>query len=406
MDNNLKGMGYLKQKLSNKQYRVQLRYSYYEMKHKARDLNISTPEQLKWLTQTLGWCAKAVDSLADRIVFREFRDDNLNMNEIFQMNNADILPDSAILSALISSCCFIYISEDETGYPRLQVIDGGNATGMIDPITGLLTEGYAVLKTDNDTNLPITEAYFTPDRTEIYEQGERIQLIKHPAGQPLLVPIIFRPDAKRPFGHSRISRACMDLMDGALRTIKRSEITAEFYSYPQKYVTGLSPEAEQMDKWKSTISSMLVFETDDMEHHPVVGQFATASVQPHIDQLKMFASSFAGETGLTLDDLGFPQDNPSSSEAIKAAHENLRLTARKAQRTFGVGLLNAGYVAACLRDKYPYKRKIAYLTKPVFEPIFEPDAAMLSGIGDAILKLNQAVPDYIDEDKLKDMTGY
>ena len=197
----------------------------------------------------------------------------------------------------------------------------------------------------------------------------------------------------------------MDLMDGALRTIKRSEITAEFYAYPQKYVTGLSPEAEPMDRWKSTISTMMMFETDDTEHHPVVGQFAQASAQPHIDQLKMFASAFGGETGLTLDDLGFPQDNPSSSEAIKAAHENLRLTARKAQRTFGVGLLNAGYVAACLRDKYPYKRDIAYLTKPVFEPIFEPDAAMLSGIGDAILKLNQAIPNYFDENKMKDMAG-
>ena len=406
MDNNLKGMEYLKQKLLNKQNRVRIRYSYYEMKNKARDLNISTPDQLKWLTQTLGWCAKAVDSLADRIVFREFRDDNLEMNEIFQMNNADILPDSAILSALISSCSFIYISGDETGYPRMQVIDGSKATGILNPITGLLTEGYAVLKEDNDTKMPIIEAYFTGDKTEIYESGRRIQIVQNPTGHPLLVPIIFRPDAKRPFGHSRISRACMALMDGALRTIKRSEITAEFYSYPQKYVTGISPEAEQMDKWKATISTMMMFETDDTEHHPVVGQFATASAQPHIDQLKMFASAFAGETGLTLDDLGFPQDNPSSSEAIKAAHENLRLTARKAQRTFGVGLLNAGYVAACLRDNYPYRRDVAYLTKPVFDPIFEPDAAMLAGIGDAILKLNQAVPGYIGEDKLRDMTGF
>lgn len=402
----LKGMEYLKRKLNSKAERVRLRYSYYEMKNKAKDLNISTPDQLKWLTQTLGWCARAVDSLADRIVFREFKEDNLNMNKIFQLNNMDVLPDSAFLSALIASCCFIYISEDESGYPRMQVIDGSNATGIIDPITGLLTEGYAVLTSDVDTNLPITEAYFTPDRTEIYEHGEKTQDVPNPTGQPLLVPIIFRPDAKRPFGHSRISRACMALMDGALRTIKRSEITAEFYSYPQKYVTGLSPEAEMMDKWKSTISSMLVFETDDQEHHPVVGQFAQQSVQPHIDQLKMFASAFAGETGLTLDDLGFPQDNPSSAEAIKAAHENLRLTARKAQRTFGVGLLNAGYVAACLRDRYPYKRDVVYLTNPVFEPIFEPDAAMLSGIGDAVLKLNQAIPGYITDDRMREMTGF
>lgn len=50
-----------------------------------------------------------------------------------------------------------------------------------------------------------------------------------------LVPIIYKPDAKRPFGHSRISRACMDYVKSAMRTLKRAEISSEFYSFPQKY---------------------------------------------------------------------------------------------------------------------------------------------------------------------------
>jgi len=131
----------------------------------------------------------------------------------------------------------------------------------------------------------------------------------------------------------------MDLVGSAVRTIKRSEISAEFYSFPQKWVTGLSENAEEIDKWKASISYMLKFEADEDGNHPVLGQFAQQSMSPHLEQLKMFASAFGGETGLTLDDLGFPQENPSSSEAIKAAHENLRLTARKAQRTFGTGFL-------------------------------------------------------------------
>lgn len=406
MSEELKGIGYLRRKLALKRERVNTRYQYYDMKNIAKDMHVATPKELEWLRETLGWCAKAVDSLADRIVFREFRNDNLGMNEIFQMNNIDILPDSAILSALIASCAFIYISADDDREPRLQVIDGGNATGEIDPITGLLNEGYAVLKRDSDTEKPILEAYFTRQKTLYLRNGQKIQEYTHEAGQVLLVPVIFRPDAKRPFGHSRISRACMSLVDGAIRTVKRSEITAEFYSFPQKYVTGLSQDHEEMSKWRATISSMLAFEENDNGQHPVLGQFAQASAQPHIDQLKMFASAFAGETGLTLDDLGFPQDNPSSAEAIKAAHESMRLTARKAQRTFGSGLLNAGYVAACLRDQFPYRRRVAYLTEPVFEPIFEPDAAMMAGIGDAIGKMNQAVPGYITEERMRDMLGF
>lgn len=403
----LKGMEYLKRKLATKRERTQVRYKYYEMKKIAEDLNISTPDGLKWLNSTLGWCAKAVDSLADRIVFREFRDDNLDMQEIFELNNMDILADSAVLSALITSCSFVYITPgEESETPQLQVIDGGNATGDIDPITNMLKEGYAVLKRDSETDSPVLEAYFTPTETTYYEGENKIYSVPHEAGVVLLVPIINRPDDKRPFGHSRISRSCMYLQNAACRTMKRSEITAEFYSYPQRYVTGLSQDADPMDKWRATISSMLVFDKDSEGDHPSIGQFTQASVQPHIDQLKMFASAFGGETGLTLDDLGFPQSNPSSVEAIKAAHENLRLTARKCQRTFGTGFLNVGYTAACLRDKHRYKREIIHLTKPIFEPVFEPDAAMLSGIGDAVLKLNQAVPDYVTADKMRDMTGF
>lgn len=219
------------------------------------------------------------------------------------------------------------------------------------------------------------------------------------------MPIINRPDAVRPFGHSRISRACMDLVGGAIRTVKRSEISAEFFSFPQKWVVGTSPDREPMEKWKAAMSAMIEFTKDEDGDRPQLGQFSQQSMAPHTEQLKMFAALFAAETGLTMDDLGFVTDNPSSAEAIKASHENLRLIARKAQRTFGSGFLNVGYLAACLRDDFPYERKQFYLTKPKWEPVFEPDSAMLSSIGDGAAKINQAVPGYFNKDNLRDLTG-
>ena len=400
-----RGIDYLRRKLANKRIRVDTRYQYYEMKNIVKSLGMTDIPNLHWLKATLGWCGKAVDSLADRLIFYQFKDDNFDLTEIFQLNNPDTFFDSAILSALISSCCFIYISEDETGYPRLQVIDGGNATGILDPVTGLLTEGYAVLERDDHYN-PIKEAYFTFEKTEIFQKDRQYTVVhKNKAPYPLLVPIIYRPDAMRPFGHSRISRACMKIMDSALRTIKRSEISAEFYSFPQKYVTGLSEDAEVMDKWKATMSSMMTFTKDEDGDSPKLGQFTQQSMSPYTEQLRTFAALFAGETGLTLDDLGFVSDNPSSSEAIKASHENLRLMARKAQRNFGSGFLNVGYLAACVRDDYKYQRQQLYLTKPMWEPIFEPDAAMLSSIGDGAIKINQAVPGYFNKDNLRNLTG-
>lgn len=397
-----KGIEFLRLKLAGKQARVNLRYGYYEMKNLVADIALM-PESFRGLREVIGWCAKAVDTLADRVVFDRFENDTFMINQIFDFNNRDIFVDSAVLSAFIASCAFVYISADDDGYPRLQVIDGGNATGVIDPITNLLYEGYAVIERDK-FGVPATEAYFTKEMTTFYYKDGRVESIENPAPFALLVPIINRPDAVRPFGHSRISRACMELTQTALRTLKRSEISAEFYSFPQKYVLGMSEDAEFNNRLAS-MSSFLRIDKDSEGDKPTVGQFSQQSMTPHMEQLKSVASLFAAETGLTLDDLGFATGNPMSAEAIKASHESLRLTARKAQRTFGSGLLNVGYLAACVRDDTAYERKAFCNTVPTWQPIFEPDSAALGALGDALYKIDQILPGYLDKSAVRRLTG-
>ena len=402
-------MAYLKNKLNTKRTRVLLRYKWYEQKACVQDLGISTPEGLEWLSIISGWCTKAVDNLADRLQFDGFEDDVFDFKTMFDQNNPDIMPSDTILSALVSSCSFVFITRGEKDAEgkrkiRFDVIDGANATGTIESRTELLTEAYAVL--DRDENDRVTrEAYCTPGRTEIYENGTLVGVETFNSRYCALVPIIYRPDARRPFGHSRISRACMDYTKAAMRTLKRMEISAEFYSFPQKYITGISSDAEKMDKWQATMSAMMSFTKDEEGDSPTVGQFQAASMAPHIEQIKGYASMFAGETGLSLDDLGFVTSNPSSAESIKASHEGLRLTATKAQKCFGVGLKNVGYIGACIRDDFDYLREEVFKTKAVWKPTFEPDASMLSSIGDGIIKINQAIPGVIDEYRLKRMTG-
>lgn len=401
------GINYLRNKLVTYKNRVDMRYKQYAMKHTDKDVGITIPSEMRrQYRSVLGWCAKGVDSLADRLVFREFENDDFEVNEIFEMNNPDMFFDSAVLSALIASCSFVYISKGEDDLVRLQVIEASNATGIVNPITGLLTEGYAVLDRD-ENGAPIVEAYFEPDLTTYiyFDKDKEDEKIPNPSGTPLLVPIVHRPDAVRPFGRSRITRSGMYYQRYAKRTLERADVTAEFYSFPQKYVTGLSTEAEPMDSWKAAVSAMLQFTEDDKGNSPKLGQFTTASMAPFTEQLKTAAAGFAGETGLTLDDLGFVSDNPSSVEAIKASHENLRLAGRKAQRSLGAGLLNVAYLSACLRDDFSYLRSQFVLTKPKWEPLFEADANMLTMIGDGAIKLNQAIPGYITGETIRDLTG-
>ena len=399
------GIAKLQSILALKRVRVNLRYSFYDMKNLTMDFGISSPPELKFWNSCVGWCARGVDALADRMDFYGFKNDVFGLGEIYDANNKDILFPSMVQGALIGACAFIYISEDEDGFPRLQVINADDATGILNPVTGLLNEGYAVLERDS-FGLPIREAYFTHEYSAFYENGQLVDQREYAVKEPMLVPIIFRPDAKRVFGHSRITRACMAQVSSALRTIKRSEISAEFYSFPQKYVTGVDQDAEQIDKWSAAMSAMMKFTlSEDGQDHVKLGQFTQQSMAPHAEQLKMFASLFASEVGLTLDDLGFPQSNPSSYDAIRASHENLRLTARAAQKSFNVGILNAGYLASCIRDDYAYTRQQITITTPMWLPPFRADVSMLSGIGDAIQKINGAYPDYLTEEKILEITG-
>ncbi len=401
----LRGIEYLRKKLNLYQSRVNLRYKYYAMQHYRAPIGITIPAHVRAKYRaTLGWTAKGVDCLADRLVFREFTNDDFNVTEIFDRNNPDILFDSAILAALIGSCCFVYISKGEDDEVRLQVIEASNATGVIDPITGLLVEGYAVLARD-DYNQPTLEAYFEPNATHFIPKNGRPYSVVNEAGIPLLVPVIHRPDAVRPFGRSRITRSGMYYQKEAEQTFERANITAEFYSWPQKYIIGLDPDAEQLETYKATVSSLLTISASDSGEKPSIGQFTTASMSPFTEQLRTAAAGFAGEMGLTLDDMGFVSDNPSSVEAIKASHENLRLAGRKAQRSLGAGLLNVAYVAACLRDEFHYARSQFVRTTVKWEPLFEADANTMTMIGDGVVKLNQALPGYINAETIRDLTG-
>lgn len=402
-----KGIDYLRKKLNTHKIRVDMRYKQYAMQHNEQMVGITIPPEIRRRYRSvIGWCAKGVDSLADRLVFREFENDDFEVNDIFKVNNPDVFFDSVVLSALIASCSFVYISKGVDDEPRLQVIGAGDATGVIDPITGLLTEGYAVLERD-ENGAATLEAHFLQGQTNYYYKDKNIEdiSVSHNFLHPLLVPVIHRPDEARPFGRSRISRAGMYFQRYAKRTLERADITAEFYSFPQKYVTGLSNDAEPMESWKATVSSMLQFTKDDDGEKPTLGQFTTSSMSPFTEQLRTAAAGFAGEMGLTLDDLGFVSDNPSSVEAIKASHENLRLAGRKAQRSLGSGLLNVAYIAACLRDDFPYTRSQFINTTPMWEPLFEADANTLTLVGDGVIKINKAIPGYIDGKAIRNLTG-
>ena len=402
-----KGIDYLRNLLKDKQTRVERCYKYYKQKDKMDNSQaITENKEMQRITKKVGWIQKAVDSLTNRLQFSSFgNDDELMVNDIFMRNNRDVLFNTMFKGAIISSCDFVYISQNTDGTARLQVIDGYNATGVIDTSTMLLTEGYAVLERDSYTGLPTLEAYFVKGKTEYYKDGQLMREIPNVLDYPLLVPIIYNPDATRPFGQSLITDSLMKYVDDAKETLRLMSVSAQFYSFPQKWVTGLDNDTDTFDKWKMVMSAMMAFGRDEDGNTPTVGQFQQQSMSPYNEQLKTLASLFGGETGLTLDDMGFPSSNPSSAEGIKASHETLRLMARGAQKTFEVGIINVAFLAKSLESNMQFKRSEFANLKVRWKPVFEIDATMLSGIGDGAIKVNNAVEGYFDKTTLEDLTG-
>ena len=398
------GMNYLRRKLANHRMRVKTRYNYYDMKDTERKPSIVIPNRLRELYRaTLGWSTQVVDSVGDRLEVYKFTNDTYGMSDIFEANNPEVLFDSGFTGALIAGCSFIYIHKED-GYPVMQVISADNATGVMNPVTRTLTEGYAVLDRDRYGNATL-EAYFLPHVTWYYPKDEEPYAVEHAAPEPLLVPLVFKPDDHRPFGHSRISRAIMSAQDMAIRTLERSEVSSEFYSFPQRYVLGRDSDSDELDNYKAAVTLILELTKNEDGSNPTVGQWAQQSMAPFIEEVKLAASRIAGESGMTLEDLGFPVTTPTSSEQARAAHSQLQATIRRARRTLGAGFKSTGYLAACIRDDEAYSRKILPRTKILWEPNFEPDSASLSGIGDGVLKINQAIPGYIGSEEMRQLTG-
>ena len=402
-----KGIDYLRSLLGNKQNRIAKCYEYYNQKDRMDNTQAITENaQMQRITKKVGWIPKAVDSLTNRLQFSSFgNDDELLVNDIFIRNNRDVLFKTMFKGAIISSCDFVYISQNTDGTARLQVIDGYNATGIIDTSTMLLDEGYAVLERDSYTGKPTLEAYFVKGKTQYYKDEQLMGEIPNNLEYPLLVPIIYNPDATRPFGRSLISDSLMKYVDDAKETLRLMSVSAQFYSFPQKWVTGLDNDMDTFDKWQMVMTALMAFGRDEDGNSPTVGQFIQQSMSPYNEQLKTLASMFSGETGLTLDDLGFATANPSSAEAIKATHETLRLMARGAQETFEVGIINIAFLAKSLESNMQFKRSQFASLKVRWKPTFDVDATMLSGIGDGAIKINQAVDGYFDKETLEDLTG-
>ena len=391
-----------------KRARNRLKTDYWNGKHKLDHIGFSIPPALRKLEEVVGWPAKAVQAHAERCMFDGFvskndSDDPYGIQRTLVENRFDIELPMAITSTMVHSCAFIAVTPGEVsdGEPEVLVMPKSAqwASGLWNWRTRALDAAFAVNDVD-DYGRPTEMTLYTAEHILVLrnESGawKLTRKTSHGLNRVPVETLVYRPTLDRPFGSSVISRPVMSITDDAVRTVLRSETSAEFYSAPQYLLLGADPDSFKDDDgnpipvWEFIIGRINMLSKDEDGDVPKLEQISQQSVQPHIEQMRELACRFSGETNVPVSSLGVVTDNPSSAEAMHAAEKDLVIDCAAATRVFGAALRRVGQDIVMMRADGPNEMddELATLTARWRNPALP----SVIDAGDAMVKLIGAFP--------------
>ena len=385
---------------------------YYDSKRAFQDLGISIPPQMRNSRAALGWPRKTVQALARKHVFEGYAlngaTDPFEIGGLLSQNRFGLSLTQAISSAYKHSCSFLTITKGGEGEPDvlIQARDAEWSTAIWDKGRQEISSALAITDTD-DLGNPTAATMFLRNDT-IHLTSDRgawsMERLGNLTGRVLVEPLIYDPQLNRPFGHSRITREVRYLTDAAVRTLVRTETSAEFFSSPQRWAMGVDEDAfKNTDRWTAIMGRLLALEVNEEGNAPTVGQFPQLSMDPHLSMYRQLAQNFCSETGLPQSSVGLFADNPASAEAMQAAEVSLSDEAEYQWRVFEDSLRRVVQDVVMVRDN---------LTEPPVESwrlgvnwtptrFVSPQAS-----SDFIVKTVQAIPKVADTTVALRRTGF
>lgn len=332
----------LLKQLDDRRPRNLLRTGYYDGKRVIRQIGSVVPPQYYRLGIVLGWSAKAVDLLArrcnlDGYSWSDGDLDALGLPMVMEDNLFQSEANAAGVSSLIHGISFLVNTEGGDGEPDslIHVKDALNATGEWNARARRLDNLLSVTSWDDEGR---------PSSLALYLDGETITAEKdfgkwqtdrstHPWGVPA-EPVVYKYRPNRPFGSSRISRPGMSLHDRALAALIRLEGHMDVFSFPEFWMLGAdasifkSADGRVKSEWEVRLGRIKGIPDDDEADVSLaradVKQFQSASPEPHLAALNVFAKMFAREmslpdTAVAMTDLA----NPTSAESYDASQNDL-----------------------------------------------------------------------------------
>lgn len=333
----------LDKQLRDKSGRNVLRSAYMDGKHVLRKLPPSAPPYLRTLGLVLGWPSKAVEALHRRTSFEGFvlpggDLDSFGLGEVLDANDYSTEAGLGELDALVQSCTFEIVTRGGDGEPAAVITQRSafDATGTWNPRSRRLDDLLSVTERGDDNEVSDANLYL-PDLTILIVDGEVVDRQSHPWHVPAEV-VPYKPRLNRPFGSSRISREVMSLTDSGVRTITRSEGTADFYGVPWFMIFGPDESAFEKGSWQMIMDRINAIPDNEDAANPRadVKQFTQGDQRPHMEQLQMLAGLFAGETNIPVSSLGvgLSQANPTSADSYVASREDLIAEAESAAKVW------------------------------------------------------------------------
>lgn len=388
--------------LGQKSYRVQDKYDYYEADNEITDLGISTPRRLQNTRPGIGWASRAVNTLSDRIVFDGFARDTFGINDYMEQIGGSKVIQQAKHDAFVGGCAFVMIADDPSSDQKLLVpFTAQEATGYVDQTSGLLRTGLAVTRwspppqttQDGERRLlfaPADYIVFTKEFTAIFINRNLTEIIPNPTGRCLLHPLTHRSSANRPLGKSRISNTVRRIIQEVGRMKRREEIAEEFYSLPQRYISGLAEGATKDTNLDSAIGKVWTITKDEDGDAPTIGQLTQMSIDQFETAKKDKARDFCAETSLTLRNLGYETSNPTSAESLAAMSDDLVAIATNSQYELGDQIKQLAITLRLALDgNNTIPDGLTDIT-PAWKPIFPIDPGP---VGDSLFKLLSVMPE-------------
>ena len=405
----------LLKQLSDRRVRNELRRAYMDCK-KVPVPPPTVPPYLRQIQMVLGWPAKAVEALARRVRLTGFAIpgselSTFGLDEVLDENDYVSESRMAQMSAMEHGVSWLVATRGGAGEPdvlvtRQSALDG---TGDWNIRARRLTTFLSVTARDSN-GAPAAFNLYAPGSVAMVDKGGLVDRVATGLDHVPVEPLVYRQRDGRPFGSSRISRPLMKITDSAVRTMLRSEGTADFYGVPLLALFG--PDESFFDNnspLKMLLSSMFAIPDNpdansDANERAKLQQLTQASQQPHVDQLQFWAQLFAGEAHIPVTSLGIGmlQANPTNADAYTASREDLISEAEDAADGFTrahVRTLQTSWLLRSGEAKLP--AELRTLQPTWRDPRHESKAAQ----ADWLTKVASVVPWIADTDTVLDLLG-